>query len=209
MNLNKKTKKNLITYGTIVPLLGILGYLRATDVISGWIFWGAILGWAILITLLLRVVDPEGYRQELEEYEKEKNSKVKVKMALTPASIAIDALIVILYIIIWVLALHRGLHVHSEDSLLGVLLVLTFVIGVFVGQNYLPWNVKTIDGKPNLKRVKAEMWRNRIAALAFTLAAFGLLDSEWSMLAKAMIVVFGLLMVISGYFIRRIKYKRN
>lgn len=83
--------------------------------------------------------------------------------------------------------------------------MLTFVIGVFVGHNYLPWNVETIDGKPNLKRVKAEIWRNRIAALAFTLAAFGLLDSEWSMLAKAMIVVFGLLMVISGYFIRRIK----
>lgn len=157
MNLNKKTKKNLITYGTIVPLLGILGYLRATDVINGWIFWGAFLGWGIIITLLLRVVDPEGYRQELEEYEKEENSKIKVKMALTPASIAIDALIVILYIIIWVLALHRGLHVHSEDSLLGILLVLTFVIGVFVGQNYLPWNVEVIDGKPNMKRVKAEM----------------------------------------------------
>ena len=45
MNLSKKTKSRLITYGTLLPLLGILCYLLYTGAISKVVFWGVIIVW--------------------------------------------------------------------------------------------------------------------------------------------------------------------
>ena len=201
MNLNKKTKRNLITYGSLVPVLIILGYLMYIDALSNVAFWGIIIAWGIILTLIQYLLNPEDFKKIWQEAKAAEENTEKVRVAPTWASLACDAIIVLMYIASWVLVIHQG----KLGSMLVALLVLTFVLCAFVGLNYFQQKVEVNDGKINWKRLKAEMWRNRAAAFLFALAFIGMTHDEQSWLAKASLIAFILLMFCSGFFIKRIK----
>ena len=201
MNLNKITKSRIITYCTMLPLMGILCYLLYTGAISKVVFWGVIIVWMIINAFIQYKLNPEQFQQADDENKKAEESKIKVRIAPTWATIACDVIIALMYIASWVLVMHQG----TLASYLVSLLILTFVLGVFVGLNYTPQKVEVNDGVANWKRLKAEMWRNRIVAFLFALAFIGIVLEEQSLLAKISLAMFGLILFFSGYFIRRIK----
>lgn len=201
MNLSKKTKSRLITYGTLLPLMGILCYLLYTGAISKVVFWGVIIVWMILNAFIQYKLNPEQFQQAYDESKKTEENEMKVKVPPSWATIACDVIIALMYIASWVLVIHQGTLVSNLVSLL----VLTFVLVVFVGLNYIPQKVEVIDGVANWKRLIVEMWRNRIVAFLFALAFFGVTIDGHSLLAKISLAAFVLILFFSGYFIRRIK----
>ena len=201
MNLNKKTKSRPPKRSHREVPRGCCFFVKENGAISKVVFWGVIIVWMILNAFIQYKMNPEQFQQAYDENKKAEENEMKVKVPPTWASIACDVIIALMYIASWILVIHQGKLVSNLVSLL----VLTFVLVVFVGLNYIPQKVEIIDGVANWKRLIVEMWRNRIVAFLFALAFIGITLDDHSWLAKLSLAAFVLILFFSGYFIRRIK----